>query len=245
MQTFPKLQRIFTTKNYLVDVIVAFVIVILFVIPPFKAIFMQLHTDLPLPTKFLLWIEHSLQTYGLYILSGAFFVFGVITYLYNTKENVKLELDRLILKMYIVGPIIKLAMIGRFVYVLQKLIDLGIPITDAVDMALNIVENTYIKKQLEHIRNSIKTGGTLKQGFAESGLFENIIVQMIGAGEESGSLVLMLEKISKYYFDKYKDIVDNIAVLIEPILIAAIAGFVMTLALGIFLPMWNLAEAMQ
>jgi general secretion pathway protein F len=224
---------------------IAFVIVILFVIPPFKAIFMQLHTDLPLPTKFLLWIEHSLQTYGLYILSGAFFVFGVITYLYNTKENVKLELDRLILKMYIVGPIIKLAMIGRFVYVLQKLIDLGIPITDAVDMALNIVENTYIKKQLEHIRNSIKTGGTLKQGFAESGLFENIIVQMIGAGEESGSLVLMLEKISKYYFDKYKDIVDNIAVLIEPILIAAIAGFVMTLALGIFLPMWNLAEAMQ
>jgi general secretion pathway protein F len=72
-----------------------------------------------------------------------------------------------------------------------------------------------------------------------------MVVQMVAAGEESGSLVLMLQKVSKYYLEKYKYIVDNIAVLIEPILIAAIAGFVLTLALGIFLPMWNLTEAMQ
>ena len=69
-----------------------------------------------------------------------------------------------------------------------------------------------------------------------------MIVQMIAAGEESGALVLMLKKVSNYYLEKYKYIVDNIATLIEPILIAAIAGFVITLALGIFLPMWSLTE---
>jgi len=224
---------------------IAFVIVILFVIPPFKSIFSQLNTELPLPTRFLLWIEHAIESYGLYVLGGAIAVFGIITYLYNTKDEVRYQLDKLILKVYIVGSVIKLAMTGRFVYVLQRLIDSGIPILDAVDIALNIVENSYIKKQFEHIKNSIVTGGTIKQGFEESGMFENMTVQMIAAGEESGSLVLMLQKVSNYYLEKYRYIVDNIAVLIEPILIAAIAGFVMTLALGIFLPMWNLTEAIK
>jgi len=224
---------------------IAFIIVILFVIPPFKAIFAQLRTQLPLPTRFLLWIESSMEHYGIYILIGALFVFGIITYLYNTNDKIKLKMDQMILKVYIVGSVIKLAMTGRFVYVLQRLIDSGIPILDAVDIALNIVDNVYIKKQFEYIKNSIVTGGSVKQGFEESKMFENMTVQMIAAGEESGSLVLMLQKVSNYYLEKYRYIVDNIAVLIEPILIAAIAGFVLTLALGIFLPMWNLTEAMQ
>ncbi len=224
---------------------IAFVIVILFVIPPFKSIFAQLHSELPLPTRFLLWIEHAIEAYGLYVLGGAVLVFGVIAYLYNTRDEVRYQLDKMILKVYIVGPVIRLAMTGRFVYVLQRLIDSGIPILDAVDIALNIIDNLYIKKRFELIKNSIVTGGTIKQGFEESGMFENMTIQMISAGEESGSLVLMLQKVSNYYLEKYRYIVDNIAVLIEPILIAAIAGFVLTLALGIFLPMWNLTEAIK
>ena len=224
---------------------IAFTIVILFVIPPFKEIFAQLNTELPLPTRFLLWIEYSIETYGLYILGGAVVIFGIITYLYNTNTKIKLKMDQILLKIYIVGPVIKLAMIGRFVYVLQRLIDSGIPIMDAVDIALNIIDNTYIKKQLEHIKNSIISGSTIKQGFEESKMFENMTVQMVASGEESGSLVLMLQKVSDYYLGKYRDLVDNIAVLIEPILIAAIAGFVLTMALGIFLPMWNLTETIQ
>jgi len=221
---------------------IAFVIVVLFVIPPFKSIFAQLKTELPLPTKFLLWLEASIVNYGLYILAGAFVVFGILLYLYNTKENIRLKMDKWLLKVYIVGPVIKLAMIGRFVYVLQRLIESGIPILDAVDIALKIVDNFYIKSRLEYIKNSIISGGGIAKGFEESGLFEDMIVQMIAAGEESGALVLMLKKVSNYYLEKYKYIVDNIATLIEPILIAAIAGFVITLALGIFLPMWSLVD---
>jgi len=224
---------------------IAFIIVILFVIPPFKTIFAQLNTELPLPTRFLLWIEAAIQNYGIYILTFAFIIFGIILYLYNKSENIRLKLDKLILKIYIVGQVIKLAMIGRFIYVFERLLSSGIPILDAVDIALNIVDNEYIKKRLLLIKNSIQTGGSITQGFKDSKLFENMIIQMVSAGEESGALVLMLQKVSKYYLDKYRYIVDNIAILIEPILIAAIAGFVMTLALGIFLPMWNLTESIQ
>jgi len=222
---------------------IAFIIVILFVIPPFKSIFDQLKTELPLPTRFLLWLEASIINYGLYVLGGSFIVFAILLYLYNTKEDVRLKMDKLLLKIYIVGSVIKLAMIGRFVYVLQRLIDSGIPILDAVDIALKIIDNLYIKSRLESIKNSIVSGGSIAKGFEESGLFENMIIQMISAGEESGALVVMLKKVSNYYLEKYRYIVDNIATLIEPILIAAIAGFVITLALGIFLPMWSLVDA--
>jgi general secretion pathway protein F len=225
--------------------IIAFIVVILFVIPPFKSLFAQLKTELPLPTRFLLWIEYAFETYGLFVLTGALIIFGILTYLYNTNEKVRLQMDKFMLKIYIVGPVIKLAMIGRFIFVMQRLIDAGIPIISAVEIALNIVENRFIYKRLLLIKNSIQMGGSIKQGFVESGLFEKMIIQMIAAGEESGSLVLMLQKASNYYLNKYRYIVDNIAALIEPILIAAIAGFVFTLALGIFLPMWNLTETME
>ena len=221
---------------------IAFIIVILFVIPPFKVIFAQLNIELPLPTKFLLWIEGAIKEYGLYILLGMLMVSGILSYIYNKSEAFRLKADKFILNVYIVGDVIKLAMIGRFIYVLHHLIDAGIPILDAVDISLNIVENFYIKKRLETIKHSIIRGGGISKGFKESGLFESMIIQMIVAGEESGSLVLMLQKISNYYLQKYRYIVDNIATLIEPILIAAIAGFVITLALGIFLPMWSLID---
>jgi general secretion pathway protein F len=224
---------------------IAFVIVILFVIPPFKSIFAQMHAELPLPTRFLLWIEYALEKYGIYVLLGAIGIMGIITYLYNTNKKVKFLLDKLILKVYIVGPVIKLAMIGRFVYVLQRLVDAGIPIMYSVDIALNIVDNSYIRSNLEKIKQNIIAGGSIYKGFEESKMFEEMTIQMIKAGEESGAIVKMLEKVSKYYLDKYRYIVDNIAVMIEPILIAAIAGFVMTLALGIFLPMWNLTQAVK
>lgn len=220
---------------------IAFVIVVLFVIPPFKSIFIQFKTELPLPTKFLLWLEAAIVNYGLYILVGSFIVFGILLYLYR-KIDFRLKMDKWLLKIYILGLGIKLAMIGRFVYVLHRLIDSGIPILDAVDIALKIVDNLYIKNRLEDIKHSIISGGSISKGFEESGLFEDMIIQMISAGEESGSLVLMLQKVSNYYLEKYRYIVDNLATLIEPILISAIAGFVIMLAFGIFLPIWSLIE---
>ena len=229
----------------IIAMMIAFVVVILFVIPPFKAIFAQLHSQLPLPTRFLLWIESAIRKYSILIISLSIVIFGSLSYLYYKNKKFHLLVDKYMLKIYILGKVIKLAMIGRFIYVLKSLVKSGLPIVNSVEISLNIVENSYLKSKLHLIKDEIVKGGGITQGFKSAGLFESMIIQMIKAGEESGSLIKMLDKISNYYMNEYRYIVDNIAVLIEPLLIAAIAGFVFTLALGIFLPMWNLTQVVK
>jgi len=229
----------------IIAMIIAFVIVILFVIPPFKAIFIQLHTKLPLPTRFLLWIEWAVRKYFLIIMGFSLIIFTILNILYQKIYKFHVLVDKMMLRIFILGKVIKLAMIGRFIFVLQSLIKSGIPIISSVEIALNIVENEYLKNKLFLIKDEIIKGGSITEGFKHTELFEPMIIQMVKAGEESGNLNKMLEKISDYYLEEYRYIVDNIAVLIEPLLIAAIAGFVFTLALGIFLPMWNLTEAFK
>jgi len=225
--------------------IIAFTVVILFVIPPFKSIFSDLGAELPMPTKFLLWLEHFLRVFGPWIMAISIVMMIVINYLYHKYEKVELFMDKLMLKVYIVGDVINYAMLGRFLYSFDKMVEAGIPIMDALDTALGVVDNLYLKTQLSKIKNSIAEGRGLASGFRDSNLFENMIIQMIQSGENSGSLNRMLGKASNFYRNKYLNIVENISALIEPILIAAIAGFVVMLAFGIFLPMWGMADAVK
>ena len=225
--------------------IIAFSIVILFVIPPFKSIFSELGANLPLPTKFLLWIETFLRNFGAWIIGISVIIMGIINFLYHKYDDVKLFIDKIMLKVYIVGDVIHYALLGRFLYSFDKMVEAGIPIMDALDTALGVVDNLYLKTQLLKIKNAIAEGRGLSIGFEETNLFDKMIIQMIRSGENSGALNKMLQKTSNYYKNKYLNIVENISTLIEPILIAAIAGFVTTLAFGIFLPMWGMADAVK
>ena len=224
---------------------IAFTVVILFVIPPFKGIFSELGAELPMPTRFLLWLEHFLRTFGPWILGGAIIFMGVTNFLYHKYKNVELKIDKWMLKVYIVGDVINFAMLGRFLYSFDKMVEAGIPIMDALDTALGVVDNLYLRTQLSKIKNSIAEGRGLANGFKDTELFEKMVIQMVRSGEDSGSLNRMLNKASKFYRGKYLNIVENISTLIEPILIAAIAGSVIMLAFGIFLPMWGMADAVN
>jgi len=226
----------------IVAMVVAFVVVIVLVIPQFESFFKESNLELPLPTKFLLWVEHAAIEYGPFILIGSFIVMVIISYLYMKNERVRIFLDKMMLKIYILGQATYYAMISRFFYIFKVLHDAGIPMIEAINIALEIVDNSYLRKKLKRIVVAISEGKSLYQGFEETGLFENMIVQMIRSGEIGGGLSRMLEKANKIYKDRFDYIVSNIATLIEPVLIAAIAGFVLTLALGIFLPMWNIVE---
>ncbi len=229
----------------IIAMMVAFTIVILFVIPPFKSVFEQQSMKLPLPTKFLLLLDYVITTYGMIVLSGGFILFLIILFSYEKNIKIKYMLDRIILKIYIIGKVIELALIGRFIYVFERLIAAGISVVDAFDIAIEIVDNEYMKEKMYLIRNNITTGGGIASGFVATGLFEPMIVQMIKSGEEAGALIEMLKKVSNYYLIKYRDLVSNISTLIEPILIMAIAGFVFVLALGVFLPMWDMTKLAQ
>ncbi len=223
--------------------IVAFSFVITLVVPQFQSMFKEYNAALPFPTILLLWIEHAITQYGIFVLIGAILFSAGLSFLYKNNEKFKLIFDKYMLKVYIVGRVIYLSMIGRFIYVFDRLSTSGIPIIDSLKTATNIVENSYLKKRLSQIIDAIEEGKSLTVGFEDTDQFESMIIQMISAGESSGSLNKMLDKISDIYRKKYGYLVDNVSTMIEPLLIAAIAGFVLLLALGIFLPMWSIAEA--
>ncbi len=223
---------------------IAFTVVITFVVPQFESLFKELGSDLPFPTLVLLWLEHAISTYGPYIVGAGVAMAVVYTNMYKNSEAIALKTDKYILKVYIVGIVTRYAMLGRFVYIFNILVYAGIPIIDALRAAVDIVDNKYMKQQFAKIQDGIEEGKSLYEGFYESEMFDSMILQMLKAGEDSGALNKMLDKITLYYTKKYDDIIDNVSTMIEPILIGAIAGFVLVLALGIFLPMWSMAEAM-
>ncbi len=223
--------------------VIAFSFVITLVVPQFQAMFEEYKAELPFPTLLLLWIENAIKEYGLFIILGAFGISFIISLFYKKSADFRLLFDRYMLKVYIVGRVIYLSMIGRFVYVFDRLSTSGIPILEALKTAIDIVENKYLKQELYKIIDSIEEGKSLHSGFESSQQFESMVLQMISAGENSGALSAMLDKISDIYRKKYSYLVDNVATMIEPLLIGAIAGFILVLALGIFLPMWSIAEA--
>ncbi|MDD4506193.1 MAG: type II secretion system F family protein, partial [Sulfurospirillaceae bacterium] len=223
--------------------VIAFSFVITLVIPQFQSMFAEYKTALPFPTLVLLWVESAIRKYGLFILVGALVFSFALSVAYKKSLAFKFLFDRYMLKVYIVGQVIYLSMIGRFVYVFDRLVSSGIPLVESLKTSIDIVENTYLRKKLAEIISAVEEGKSLTDGFDGTGLFENMIIQMISAGEVSGSLNNMLEKVTNIYRNRYSYLVDNVAVMIEPLLIAGIAGFVLLLALGIFLPMWSIAEA--
>lgn len=226
----------------LIAMSIAFTVVITFVVPQFQSFFEQSGMELPFPTKLLLWTEHAIRTYGPYIITGAIILASAFSIAYSKTPSLRLKTDQLMLKIFIVGKVTYYAMIGRFIYLFNVLTEAGIPMIDALQIAMGVVENDYIKQELKKIPTAIEDGRSLAQGFAESGQFEGMVLQMIKAGESSGSLGVMLGKVNRVYNNRYTYIVDNVATLIEPVLIAAIAGFVLVLALGIFLPMWSMVD---
>jgi len=245
-QIFDNRQKLKKATRYplfiLIAMSIAFTVVITFVVPQFQSFFEQSGMELPFPTKLLLWTEHAIRIYGPYILGGAIILSVSFSFAYRRNPVLRLKTDQYLLKIFIVGKVTYYAMIGRFIYLFNVLTEAGIPMIDALEIAMGVVENSYIKQELRKIPTAIEDGRSLAQGFTESGQFEGMVMQMIKAGESSGSLGAMLGKVNRVYNSRYDYIVDNVATMIEPILIAAIAGFVLVLALGIFLPMWSMVD---
>jgi len=229
----------------IIAIAVAFTILMMYVVPKFKEIFEKLGADLPVPTKILLFLEHALNTYGLYILIA---IIAMVTYhkfLYKTNDEYKRKVDRYILKVYLIGNVIFFASMSRFMLIFTELVRAGIPIAEALDTAVITIDNEEIKDKLASVKVSVERGANLTEAFEDTGLFEGMLIQMIKAGESGGALDKMLEKVSDYYANRFNDIIENLSAYIEPILIGFIAGMVLMLALGIFLPMWDMASAVK
>ncbi len=232
-------------RNVMIAMAIAFTILISYVVPQFKKIFEELHAELPLPTKILLFLEHLFNTYGPYLLIVLFIAFMVFRYMLKTSEKFRYGWHQFLLKTYLIKNIILYSTLSRFTLVFSELIHAGIPIAEALDTAIGMIDNLPLKKKLLAVRSAVEKGDTLYKGLEDTGLFENMIIQMIKAGEDSGTLDAMVEKVSEYYKMKFDAIIDGLSEAIEPIMLLIIASMVILLALGIFLPMWDMGNAVQ
>ena len=224
---------------------IAFVILMLFVVPQFREIFEQLGAKLPVPTIILLSIESALSNYGLYILAGFIAIIYAIRYLYKSSDDFKYKFDKFLLKVYLINKIIFYSTMNRFNLIFTELVRAGIPIADALETATLTVENQDIHDKLATIKIAVSRGVSLTEAFRDTQLYESMLIQMLSAGEKGGAIDAMLEKITDYYKAKFSDLVDNISSYVEPIMLLFMAGMVILLALGIFMPMWDLGNAVQ
>lgn len=226
-------------------IIIAFTVLMLAVVPKFREIFEQLGAELPMPTKILLGIEYAMSNYGFYILGALAVIVFILFKLYKKNVDVQNAVDRYLLRVYLIGKIIFFSTMSRFNLVFTELVRAGIPIADALDTAVITVGNHELKKKLAGVKILVGRGVSITDAFRETQLYEGMLIQMISAGEQSGSLDAMLEKVTDYYKMKFNDIIDNISSYIEPILLFFIAGMVILLALGIFMPMWDMGRAVK
>ncbi|WP_103582778.1 type II secretion system F family protein [Campylobacter concisus] len=227
------------------SIILAFIVLMTSVVPQFREIFSQLNADLPLPTKILLNIEYIMSNYGIYIIVVLVAFAFLLKRQYSNDENFRDKVDKYLLKVYLVGKIIFFANMSRFNLIFTELVRAGLPIADALDTAVVTVSNQDIRNKLTAVKVLVGRGISLTEAFRQTGLYEGMLIQMIGAGEQSGSLDDMTQKVTDYYRVKFNDIIDNISNYIEPILLIFIAAMVLLLALGIFMPMWDMAKAVK
>jgi type II secretory pathway component PulF len=119
----------------------------------------------------------------------------------------------------------------------------GIPVVDALDTALSTIDNSFLHTRFASVKVSVQRGSQFAEAIRQTGIYEGMLIQMIDAGEKTGSLDEMLGRVSDYYKSRFDNIVDNIAAYVEPILLVFIASAVLLLGLGIFMPMWDMAKA--
>ena len=240
---FKKAMRYPTT--IMIALAVAFTVLMLYVVPKFREIFEELGADLPAPTRLLLGIEYALSNYGFLILGGLIVAIMALKWSYKHNEQFKNGWDKYILKVYLFGKIIFYSTMSRFMLIFTELVRAGIPIADSLDTAVLMVDNTELKRKLSTLKIAVQQGVSLTDAFRNTEIFESMLIQMISAGEKSGSLDQMLGNVSDYYKMKFNDIIDNISSYVEPILLLFMAGMVLLLALGIFMPMWDLGKAVK
>lgn len=230
-------------RNVMIAMAIAFTILISYVVPEFKAIFEQLNAELPLPTQVLLMLEVAINQYGIYVLGILITFFLTARFAINHYYHVRFRFHELLLKTMLIKNLIKYATLNRFMLVFSALVHAGIPIADSLEAAIDMIDNLPLKEKLQTVRGAVEKGNTLNQGLKDTGLFENMIIQMVAAGESSGQLDAMMEKVTEYYKMKFDAIIDGLSEAIEPIMLALIAAMVLLMALGIFLPMWDMGKA--
>jgi len=221
---------------------VALVIVNIFVIPAFAKVFAGFHTELPLMTRLLMGFSNFMVSswpFLLALLIGAVVAFRAWI---NTVEG-RYKWDRLKLHLPIAGEIIMKGTLSRFSRSLALSFKSGIPIVQALNTVGMVVDNEYMRSKIEQMRDGVERGESILRTANATGVFNATVLQMIAVGEETGDMDGLMFEVAGLYEREVEYEIKNLSANIEPIMIVALGVLVLILALGIFLPMWDLGKA--
>jgi len=226
----------------LVAMAIAIVIVNIFVIPAFAKVFAGFHTELPLMTRMLMGFSSFMVNYWPLLLAIAIgAVIGFRKYI-NT-INGRYKWDKFKLEIPIAGKIVKKSTLARFARSLALAFKSGIPILQGLNVVSLVVDNAYMSRQIEQMRDGVERGESILRTAVASGVFNATVLQMIAVGEESGDMDGLMFEVAGMYERDVEYEVKTLAQQIEPIMIVTLGILVLILALGIFLPMWDLGKA--
>jgi MSHA biogenesis protein MshG len=220
---------------------IAIVIVNIFVIPAFAKVFKGFGAELPLMTRILIGFSDFMLNWWHVLLLGAIVgIFGFKAWLKTT--NGRYTWDRLKLRIPIAGKIIRKATLARFAASFALASRSGVPIIQALTNVAETVDNAYIADKVEKMRDGVERGESILRTSITAGVFTPVVLQMIAVGEESGALDDMMKEVADMYQSEVEYELKTLAQQIEPILIVALGIMVLILALGIFLPLWDLGK---
>lgn len=221
---------------------VAIVIINIFVIPAFAKVYAGFKAELPLMTKVLIGFSNFMVEYWPYMLAGLVAAFFGARAWINTAAG-RMVWDRFKLRIPVAGPIIQKATLARFARSFSLAFRSGVPVTTGLGMVANTVENVYISERIVRMREGVERGESVLRTAREAGVFTPVVLQMIAVGEESGALDDLTGEIADLYQREVEYELKHLSSQIEPILIVMLGILVLILALGVFLPIWDLGTA--
>jgi type IV pilus assembly protein PilC len=235
-------KALFYPAAVLVVAVIVSLILLIFVIPQFESLFKGFGADLPAFTQMVVNLSKFVQANGLYmaiVAGGAGYFF-----FYFKKRSRKMRefLDRVSLKLPIIGPILKKAAIARYARTLSTMFAAGVPLVEALESVAGACGNIVYEDGVMKMRDEVATGQRLQRAMENTSLFPNMVVQMIAVGEESGSLDAMSGKVATFYEEDVDAAVDSMSSLLEPLIMAVLGVLVGGMVIAMYLPIFKLGS---
>jgi MSHA biogenesis protein MshG len=229
--------------TFVISAMVAAVVILnIFVIPTFAKVYKGLHTELPTMTRMLIAVSDFSVHHWPALLGGAVAAAAMVIHYVRTPEG-RYRWDKLKLRLPVAGSIIFKATMGRFARSFALAGKSGVPMVQAFTVVAQVVENSYIAQRIEQMRDGVQRGESVLQTALATGVFSPVELQMIAVGEETGELDDLMMEVARMYESDVEHAVANLSAQIEPILLIGLGVLVLVMALGVFLPMWDLGAA--
>ncbi|MBT9566990.1 MAG: type II secretion system F family protein [Thiobacillus sp.] len=225
----------------LIAMVAAVAIINIWVVPAFAKVYAGMNAELPLMTKILIGTSRFTIEYGWFILVGVMLAVAGFR-LWRATQAGRLIWDRFKLRMPITGSIVLKGTLARFARTLSLSLKSGIPVAQALSIVAEVTDNAWVAARVEQMRNGIERGEPILRTAQASGVFNSVVLQMIAVGEETGSIDELMQEVAEMYEREVDYEIKTLAARIEPLIIVAMGGIVLVLALGVFLPMWDLGK---